>query len=178
MNDVTNTHGEATKISQFLTKRGAIVVKGTNQIGMINGENGDYIFIGTIVIGVAKGANRSSNYGISISRSDSSGALDATAHMDLEEIDELVEAIDFIAESARSIPGQPRDYTEVSYVSKDNIRIGFYSRKTDQQVFLQLPGGRGITFISQSRLPELRKHVLDAKHKLRMEGASVPQERA
>ncbi len=173
MNEIGNATADAsaTDVSRFLANRGSILVKETKQIGLCKGDHADYVFVETMILSLVKGTNKDTSYGIRLARSDSAGLTDAAAFIDYDELDELMGAIDFICSTATKLLSQARDYTEVTYLTKDSAKIGFYHSKNGQMAFLTLPGGRDSSYFALHRLQELKKLLLDAKLHLTASGA-------
>lgn len=72
-----------------------------------------------------------------------------------DEIAELIGAFDFIHSVANKMVGQQRDYTEVTYQTKDNLRFGFYQSDSEQQAFIDVGGYGQSLFISVSKATKL-----------------------
>jgi hypothetical protein len=53
--------------------------------------------------------------------------------LDYDEIAEVIEALGFIDDVAKKMFGQQRDYTEVNYLTKDNLKFGFTRLKASNR---------------------------------------------
>jgi hypothetical protein len=163
---------QGTTVGRFLANRGAIVVKETRPIGRCKGEHGDAISAQTVVLNVVKGTKKDTSYGVRLERLDSDGDTDSAVFLDYDEIPELVSAIDFISNTATQLANQTRDYTEVSYSTKDSAKVGFYHSNQGQLAFLTLSDHRGTTFLPVQRLGVLKQIFQDSMAHLRSCGAS------
>lgn len=163
---------QGTSVSRFLANRGAIVVKETRPIGRLKGEHGDAVSAETMILNIVKGTKKDTSYGIRLERSSSSGDFDSAVFIDYDELDELIGAIDFISNTATQLQGKARDYTEVTYSTKDSAKVGFYHSKDGQLAFLMLSDHRGNTFLPVHRLAVLKQILQDAKSHLTVSGAT------
>ncbi|MCD7098992.1 hypothetical protein [Stenotrophomonas sp. MMGLT7] len=163
---------QGTSVSRFLANRGAIVVKETRPVGRLKGEHGDVVSAETMILNVVKGTKKDTSYGVRLERSDSGGDFDSAVFIDYDELDELIGAIDFISTTATQLQNQARDYTEVTYSTKDSAKVGFYHSKEGQLAFLMLSDHRGNTFLPVHRLAILKQIFQDAKSHLTASGAT------
>src|SRR5262244_1401504 len=130
---VAPAESEGTNVRRFLAYRGAIVVKEIRDVGKFKGNYGDTISIATMILAVVKGTTRQTSYGVQLERTDRDANTTSSVFLDFDELDELMEAFDFIRALAAEIRSQQRDYTEVTYSTKDNARFGFYQSEQQQQ---------------------------------------------
>jgi hypothetical protein len=93
---------------------------------------------------IVKGANRQLAVGVKLEQSETDRHAASAAFIDSDEIDEFLGALDFIVKTAGHVAHDRRDYTEVTYSSKDNVTIGFYQDGLKQQAFVRLAVGVGI----------------------------------
>lgn len=163
---------QGTTVGKFLANRGAIVVKETRPAGRCKGEHGDSIFAETVVLNIVKGTKKDTSYGVRLQRVDSDGDTDSAVFLDYDEIAELVSALDFISNTAMQLANQTRDYTEVTYSTKDSAKVGFYHSDQGQLAFLTLSDHRGTTFLPVQRLSALKQIFQDSMTHLRSCGAS------
>jgi len=161
-----------TSVSRFLANRGAIVVKETRSVGRVKGEHGDSVSAETVVLNVIKGVKKETTYGVRLERTDSHGDFDSAVFLDYDELSELLGAIDFISTTALTLRDQARDYTEVTYSTKDDAQIGFYHSDDGQLAFLKLSSHRGSTFVPLHRLAALKQMFEGAKEHLTKCGAT------
>ena len=106
---------QGTTVGRFLANRGVIVVKENRPSGRCKGEHGDSIIAEAVVLSVVKGAKKDTSYGVRLERIDEHGDTDSVVFLDFDELTELINAIDFISQTAAQLSSQVRDYTEVTY---------------------------------------------------------------
>ncbi|WP_251477838.1 hypothetical protein [Stenotrophomonas lactitubi] len=164
--------GKGTSVARFLANRGAIVVKETRPVGRLKGEHGDTVSADTVVLNVIKGVKKDTSYGVRLERIDADGDFDSAVFLDYDELSELLGAIEFISNTASTLQSQARDYTEVTYSTRDNAQIGFYHSNEGQLAFLKLSDHRGNTFLPVHRLGVLKQIVEGAKEHLTKCGAT------
>lgn len=162
----------STNVSRFLANRGAIVIRESRSIGKLKGEHGDLVEAEAIVLSVVKGTKKERIFGVRLERRDVHGDTDSAVYLDYDELEELVAAIDFISSTAGQLSGQVRDYTEVTYSTKDGAKFGFYHSSEGQLAFVGLSEHRASIFLQVKRLPSLRQLLTDAQAHLRTCGAS------
>mgnify|MGYP003584546996 CR=1 FL=1 len=173
MSDLTQVGSveQGTNVGKFLANRGVIVVKENRPAGRFKGEHGDSIVAETLIINVIKGTKKDTSYGVRLERIDQDGDSDSAVFLDHDELPELINAIDFIAHTAAELSGQNRDYTEVTYSTKDGATFGFYHSDQGQLAFLKLSDHRSSTFLPIKRLGLLKQMLEDARVHLRSCGA-------
>ncbi|MGE6333608.1 hypothetical protein [Stenotrophomonas sp. NPDC077659] len=163
---------QGTNVGRFLANRGVIVVKENRPAGRCKGEHGDSIAAETLILNVIKGAKKDTSYGVRLERIDQDGDTDSAVFLDHDELPELINAIDFIAHTAVELSGQDRDYTEVTYSTKDGATFGFYHSDQEQLAFLKLSDHRSSTFLPVNRLGVLKQMLQEARAHLQSCGAS------
>jgi hypothetical protein len=170
---IAQPESEGTNVRRFLAYRGAIVVKETRDIGQCKGNYGDSISIATMVLTVVKGTIRDTSYGVRLEHLDRDSNTDSSVFLDFDELDELMDAFDFVKSLAGELRSHQRDYTEVTYSTKDNARFGFYqNEQQQQQAFIALSPHGGMTFLLVEHLPKLKELLLAAKNHLVSRGAT------
>lgn len=165
-----NPVSEGTNVARFLANRGAIVIKETRAIGRCKGEHGDAISVETVLLNVVKGTKKETSYGIRLERT-ASGDFESAVFLDYDELSEFIAAIDFISKTASQLQNQKRDYTEVTYSTKDSAKVGFYHSDGGQLAFLSLSNHRGSTFLPLPRLVVLKDLIETAEGYLKSRGA-------
>ena len=113
------------------------------------------------------------SYGVRVERQDEEEKTNSSAYFDFDEIAEMVDAIDFIKSSAAQMAGQQRDYTEVTYSTKDRAKLGFFQDSGKQQFFVHLEQHRSISFLADLGFQRFKLLLLKAKEHLLSRGASV-----
>jgi len=110
-------------------------------------------------------------YGIKLEHTDEDGDMRGSGFLDYDEIAELIAAFDFIHSVANQMVGQQRDYTEVTYQTKDNLKFGFYQSDGQQPGFIDVGGYGQSLFISVSKLQNLKSSIEAARQHLVSRGA-------
>ena len=95
-----------------------------------------------------------------LEQSETDSALGAAAFVDLDEIDEFLGAFAFIKTAAAGMAGERRDYTEVSYSTRDNVTVGFYQEVQKQQAFVRLGSTARSMFFGVRGLEEIRNAIV------------------
>jgi hypothetical protein len=94
--------------------------------------------------------------------------------LDADEIEEFLGAMTYIQELAKSIAGQERDYTELTYSSKDNVRVGFYQgNKVNRQAYFDAGGNGRSVYLNFERLATLKQAIESARDHLVSRGATI-----
>ncbi|MDX1999640.1 MAG: hypothetical protein SF066_18115 [Thermoanaerobaculia bacterium] len=156
---------------RFMARKGAVVFKEMKTAGVAEGLYSDEIVVSTMVIGVVVGEVREMSYGIKLERNDSDGLTVSSVFVDFDEIGELAEALEFIARTAHEMMQLQRDYTEVTYSTKDSARFGFYQDQGQQKAFVALEAAQDSTFLQVGQLSDLRVVLLAAMKHLESRGA-------
>ena len=91
----------------------------------VKGEYGGKVSVSTLILSSAQTTRGDVQYGIKLEYTDENGDTRGSGFLD-DEIAELIGAFDFFHSVANKMVGQQRDYTEVTYQTKDNLKFGFY----------------------------------------------------
>jgi hypothetical protein len=173
-NQKGNSSFPGTNLGRFLAQRGVLLLKEGRLIEVIWGEFRHKINVETWIIATARGKQAGQSFGIRFENIGEENRTLGSGFLDCDEIGELVGALAYIQELANSIAGQDRDYTEVIYSSKDNIRIGFFQKsKVDQQAFFDAGGNGKAVYLNFERLAVLKGALVTARDHLVSRGAVV-----
>ena len=134
---------EGTDVRRFLLTRGHMLLKEFKPIGNVACSYGQRVDGTVMSISVGDSGISSSVHGLKLEEVRPDGSIDDSNFLDADELSELVDAIGYIRDAARSMLGQSRDYTEAIYVSKDGVKIGFYQSDTGDQLGFVDVGGDG-----------------------------------
>ena len=126
----------ATKLEAFLARKGMLIVKEFYPLGSLSGAletkaEADAVVMyepgheGQRVRGIRIEVTGGGRYG--------SGE---TAFLDMEEVQSLSEALEYMKGLAAKWQGMERSYTEVVFQTKGDFRIGFFQEGTKQSAFL------------------------------------------
>ena len=169
--EAVQAESEGTNVRKFLAQRGAIVVKETRTMGKASCAYGETILVSTMIIVVGVGEARNVTYGAKLERSDTKGNPSSSVLLDFDELKEVLEAFDFIASVAADMRQQQRDYTEVTYSTKDNARFGFYQNTGTQQAFIALTFHDGSAFLPVNDLANIKNLLGQSRTHLASKGA-------
>jgi len=167
------TEEKSTNVGRFLAKRGVLLIKEFREISAVKGEHGDRISVSTLILSSAQSACGDVQYGVKLEHIGEEGEMRASGFLDYDEVAEVIGAFDFIQDVAEKMFGQPRDYTEVTYLTKDNLKFGFYQSEGHQQAFIDVGGYGQHLFLSLPRLQNLKLTIGAAKEHLTSRGADA-----
>ena len=174
MNDLTKAPEttSGTNISHFMAHRGAVIIKETRPIGFVNGMYDAILNVETLILTIVKAGKQNVVYGIVFRHNSSDGKEKSAAHLDFDEIEELINALDFIGKTAAEILEAERDYTELIYATKDDAKFGFFQKAATQTAFVLL--SRLFTmFLTLDALDDIKIILQAAKKHLVEKGAQV-----
>lgn len=172
MKGIANGNIDGTDIRNFMAYRGAIVAKEFRSIGSCQCEFHTSMDIETIILTIVKGERREIKFGVKVLHKFDNGRDEVSVCLDFDEIEELIQALHFIAKTAAEIISTERDYTEVVYATKDNATFGFYQDANKQTAFFCL-SPRKTGFLSFDTLGEVSKILHAARTHLVNHGAQV-----
>ena len=162
-----------TNVSRFLAKRGILLVKEFRDMFPVRGDYSGKIGIATVILSTAKSAYADVQYGVKLEHLDEEGEIRGSGFLDYDEIDEVIGAFDFLDGVSQQMLNQQRDYTEVTYSTKDNLKFGFYQLDGQQHGFIDVGGYGESLFLSVSNLRLLRESIHAAKQHLLSQGAET-----
>jgi len=162
---------KSTNVGRFLARRGVLLIKEFRDMSAVKGEYGGKVTVSTLILSSAQTTRGDVQYGIKLEHTDEDGDMRGSGFLDYDEIAELIGAFDFIHSVANKMVGQQRDYTEVTYQTKDNLKFGFYQSDGRQQAFIDVGGYGQSLFISVSKLQNLKSSIEAARQHLMSRGA-------
>jgi hypothetical protein len=165
------TEEKATNVGRFLAKRGILMVKEFRDMLAVSGDYGGKIRIASVILSSAKSTHGDVQYGIKLEQTDEDGDIRASGFLDYDELPEIISAFDFLDGVAQQMVDQERDYTEVTYLTKDNLKFGFYQMEGEQQAFVDVGGYGQSLFLLVSSLQLLKESIEAAKAHLISRGA-------
>ena len=167
------TGEKTTNVGRFLLKRGILLVKESREMAPVKGDYGDILGISSVILSSAKSTHGDVQYGIKLEHLNEEGDVRGSAFLDFDELAEIISAFDFVDGIARQMLGQERDYTEVTYLTKDNVKFGFYQSEGHQHAFIDVGGYGQSLFLSLPKLQHLRKSIEAANAHLLSRGANT-----
>ncbi len=133
-----------TKLEVFMSRVGGIIVKESHELGRLHDT-----IVGTLIL-YEPGQEAEREKGLKIEVLGGRGR-ESICFLDIEEIVELKRALDYMLKVEEKWKGERRDYTEVIFTTKGNLRTGFYLDKGKTTAFVEcgsvapigdvLPGG-------------------------------------
>ena len=156
---------KSTNVGRFLARRGVLLIKEFRDMSAVKGS------VSTLILSSAQTTRGDVQYGIKLEHTDEDGDMRGSGFLDYDEIAELIGAFDFIHSVANKMVGQQRDYTEVTYQTKDNLKFGFYQSDGRQQAFIDVGGYGQSLFISVSKLQNLKSSIEAGRQHLVSRGA-------
>jgi hypothetical protein len=122
------TEDKKTNVGRFLAKRGILLIKEFRDMLSVYGDYPGKITISSLILSTAKSTHGEVLYGVKLEHLDDDNAVQGSGFLDYDEIEEVVGAFDFLDSVAQQMLVQQRDYTEVTYSTKDNLNSGFTRR--------------------------------------------------
>jgi hypothetical protein len=125
----------ATKLEEFLAKKGKLIVKDSHEAGVLHGQYGTKITIGALTI-YEPGKEEDKIRGLRIEVYEG-GRLERsdTSFLDMDEVESLSQAISYMITLLDRWQGSAREYTEVIFSTKGDFILGFYQKGTQVQAF-------------------------------------------
>lgn len=151
------------KMRRSLAERGVIMMKEHRTIAEVPTLYGPPLEVIAQILVFVRGSERELTVGVKLERGETDRHLASSAFLDSDEIDEFLEAIDFIATTAGHMAHDRRDYTEVSYSSKDDVKIGFYQDGLEQKAFMSLGATGSSIFFTLATAQRIRAAISDAR---------------
>jgi hypothetical protein len=150
-----------TKAQTFIAKRGALVMKEFSPLGFLTGQYNSKIEIESLFFTVMKAAKIDRTYGVKVTVHTSSQGYqrEETCLIDQDELQELVNGINYLNEKLGQLGKGVPNYTELSYVTNDDFKVGFFvSAGSVPDPTLFCSAGRGENaFMPPVRLSQLSK---------------------
>jgi hypothetical protein len=163
---------EGTKVRRFMANRGSVVIKESRPIGKCKGIHDDSVSVETMIVMIGKRDEPKMSYGVKMTRADTDNVEAASLYLDFDELPEFMDALRYIISTASQLRAQARDYTEVTYVTKDGAEFGFYQTTAGkQQAYSILSAVNGSTFFQVNVLNSLRELFASAEAHLVSRGA-------
>lgn len=162
-------------VKSFLASRGLLIIKEFRPINVVKCEYGTRINLETAIISTMASATIPGkvSYGVKFEMQDTQGDEQGSAFLDLDEFDEVISALEFINKLALEMANQQRDYTEVNFVTKDDIKFGFFQSEGRQLAFTKLQSYGNSAYLNLNMLKFVKENLEWAKSYLISRGAVV-----
>ncbi|WP_126147519.1 hypothetical protein [Synechococcus elongatus] len=165
LNSLQN-YAEGTDVQRFMAQRGAVIVKEMKDIGKIRGVYASSVKASTMIISVSKESEKDTRYAVKVERSTGGRGDGGSVLLDFDELDEVINACDFIMSSAVDLSSQQKEYTEVTYLTRDSALFGFYQNQQIQQSFVRVAPQDEIIPIETEKFRDLKQLLINAKEHL------------
>lgn len=127
--EVKDTLKNTTKLQEFLSKKGTIIVKDYYALGNLSGSLSTKMkFDALVFYEPGKEENRNRGIKIEITESTPYSAKTGVAYLDLEELESLSNALEYMSKLRVTWESSNKEYTEVFYISKSNFQTGFFKK--------------------------------------------------
>ena len=125
----------ATKLEQFLAKKGKLIIKDSHEAGVLHGQYGTKITVDALTI-YEPGKETDKIRGLRIEVYEG-GRLERsdTSFLDMDEVESLSQAISYMITLLKKWQGINREYIEVIFSTKGDFNLGFYQKGTEVQAF-------------------------------------------
>jgi hypothetical protein len=154
---------DGSTIRHSLDERGVIVMKESRVITRLAATNGGALEVAGHIVVIVKNAVRRVSVGVKFEQADTTTYVGSAAFLDSDEIEEFLSAMTFVSSSASHMAHSPRDYTEVTYSTRDNLTVGFFQEVQKQQAFVRMGAGRSLMGLRIAELESIREAVIQAR---------------
>lgn len=153
-------NSEKSKLETFSLKTGSLIKKEFQDVGTVKKVEIQYLKITDIlsktnVTGIKLETTVSKSYGVST----------VSCFLDLDEVDAFVKSGKLLIESLAG--GQPQEYTEFQFTSRDGFQAGAYTSEGEWKYFLKLKryDSDSYIFLTKNDFTEIIKTIESAKIK-------------
>ena len=151
-----------TKVESFSAQTSAVIVKGYSETGVLGGEYGTYVIIESREIIEVDGGER--RYGISI-RVEGNKNNSHTSYIDYENIEPLIESLDYLTEIDKSITDMGN--FQADYRTQDDLVLSAFTSGGDIEFSVQSGQiDKQTAFFSISNAKAMKKLVIEARNKI------------
>jgi hypothetical protein len=153
--------GATTKLEEFISKKGDLIVKEFYELGSVSAMYGSRLDFKAITA-YAPGNENNKLKGLKVEITEiGKTTRNKAILLDMDEMESTIQAIDYMTALAEKWSGQERSYTEVEFSTKGYFRIGFYQEGIKQTYFAQCGdiGALYCFFKSPTSFAEVRTKV-------------------
>lgn len=129
-----------TKLEAFISKKGLILIKDFHSLGSISGMHYSSVTFKAVLF-YEPGKEKNSIRGIKIEIFDDNSE---SVFLDLEELESLSRALEYMFNLQKSWENNPKEYTEVIYETKGNFQVGFYKKNDTVNSFISAGYGKRV----------------------------------
>jgi len=151
----------ATKLEQFLSKKGRFYVKDFYNAGKVTGQYEKHISVEALIV-YEPGKEVEKNRGLKIEVYEGGPTeKSGSSFLDIEEVESLSRALEYMVSLINKFKDSNREYTEVIFSTKGEFKVGFYQKNDEFKAFCSSGLIRQSTcFLPVDSLPNL-KSVID-----------------
>ena len=125
-----------TKLQKFLSQKGSLIIKDFYTLGNLPGLYSTEMRFNAIVFyEPGKEEERVKGLKIEIAEPKTYGENSESAFLDLEELESLSKALQYMSNLKENWKDKPKEYTEVIFETKGNFKSGFYKQKNEVNAF-------------------------------------------
>ncbi len=133
-----------TKLQKFLAQKGTLIIKDFYKLGNLPGLYSTAMNFDAIVFyEPGKEEERVKGLKIEITEPRTYGQNSETAFLDLEELESLSKALQYMSTLKENWKDKPKEYTEVIFETKGNFKAGFFKQKDEINAFASCGYGNG-----------------------------------
>ncbi len=163
----------ATNAGRFLAKRGIVVMKEFKDFGKLRCDYGTTLTISTLIFAIVQREAGERTFGIKMEH-ENPESYDESCLLDFDELKELLLAIKYLLKLSKETANKPCDYTEFQYISRDELKFGYFQESTGrQQPFIDVSPGGGMMFITFEQLKTIFNMVKAGRDHLIEKGAGA-----
>lgn len=156
---------ETTKLEKFQARTGAVIIKGYSTVGTLRGSTGGAAEVMSMEFTDAQSARKEKGVLIEVTES---GRLERSgrSYVDYDEIDSLIQGIDYIAKVQPSVTTQTN--FEAKYRTRGDLSITTFN-DSKGNISVAVSSGRigeVSIYLELSDLPKFRDLIVQAKAKL------------
>jgi hypothetical protein len=142
------------KIDRLRTQKGAVLIRGSSKIGTSEGHLGASIIVEAIEFTDASDGTKEDGIAITVSEARRGGRRH-TSYIDLDEVDALLKAIDYIANANNSVT-KLKEF-QVEYWTKGDLAISTFQGKRTGKVAVAVQSGVNPAISADFDLDDLPK---------------------
>jgi hypothetical protein len=133
--DEQQAKSPTTKIGSFLAKKGRVVVKDFYTVGTVYGRYGTSVELsGLVIYEPGQEAQRIRGLKIQVK---GGGRIESenSSFLDFDEAESFAKAISYLTSTLTTWKTVDKEYTEITFSTKDNFSLGFYQKGRGQTCF-------------------------------------------
>ena len=166
----------ATTAGKFLARRGHVVMKQFHDIGKLRCDAGTKLTFTTLVFAIGQGSKGDRTFGLKIEHEAEDRQYESCL-VDFDELKELLLAIKYLIGLAKDAAVERTDYTEFEYVTRDQLKVGFFQEINGrQQAFFDVSPGGEMMFLTFDQLRTVFELVKKGREHLIERGAGSEAE--